>query len=697
MKKRFCFTLFMALFSAIAFATPAKRGVYKMITLADGSQVRAELRGDEHVHYWQADNGGTFVLDSTTGRYVVADVQAMVEKYQQERADIESATASSLRKAAGQKPSEPIVGERKGIVVLVQFSDVQFEEGHDVAYYDKIINTRNYSSDEGYVGSVRDYFYDQSDGELDYTFDVFGIVTLPREAAYYGGNNATGTNQQKNMKSFISSTLQSIKSEVDFSKYDNDDDGFVDNIFFIYAGLGEADGGGEDTIWPHMYYYYSGYGSWFKQNGVIVDVYACSNEVQSNGKPDGIGAICHEFSHCLGLPDMYDTGDVGNYGNDCWDVMHGGSYNGNSFIPAGYTAYERDYCGWRTLKELNDDAVYANVPGLSNGGSAYVMYNKANKNEYFIVEPRSRTGWDSALPGDGILIYHVDYKTSAWTGNTVNNEEGHQRCAIVAADNKYNTSNNQNDAYPYATNNMFTDETTPASTLFNNNSDGTKNLGCSIYDMARNSDGTYSFSFMNGTYRYDNHAPEGSLFYESFGRCAGAGGNDGTFSGAVGTDTFVADNDGWVASNKFGADKCAKFGTNKQNGAATTPEFTINGYAKISFKAASYSSECGGITLSVASGDATLADTAFKISTKNAWNDFSTIISGTGTIKLKFTGTKRWFLDEVLVMPASESDGIDDITIDSQDDGTVYNLSGQKVNADYKGVVIKKGKKFYRF
>lgn len=688
MIRKITLLLFAVFVSVAVMAIPAKRGIFKVITLADGTEVRVELRGDEHVHYWQAEDGRQFI-ESATDTYVQVNAETLWKEY------AETQEGRQLRKAAGEQPKNPIVGERKGLIVLVQFDDLKFEEGHDAEHYMNVANTRGFTNSKGYNGSVRDYFYDQSDGQLDYTFDVYGPVTLPNRKDYYGGNSAT-TGRDKNVKAFVQQSLNAVKGLVNFAPYDNDGDKWVDNVFFIYAGYGEADSNDDDAIWPHMYYLYDGYGVYFSQNGVKVNVYACSMEKQGNNMEGGIGAICHEFSHCLGLPDMYDTGDVGNYGNNSWDIMHAGNYNGNSFRPCGYTAYERNYCGWRDIKELTGENVtIENEKGIAEGGQAYKMTNPGNSNEYFIIEPRTKTSWDSSLPGEGILVYHVDYNRDAWVKNTVNNERNHQRMAIVPADNDKSDSPKgvANDAYPYGANNSLTDTSTPSTALFNNNTDGTKKLGKSIYDMKMNADGTVSFSYMNGQYVFDNGAPEGSLFYEGFCRCEGTGGNDGVFNGTSGMGEFIPDNDGWVATNKFGGDECAKFGTNRQNGVATTPSFAIDGRSVLSFKAAPYSTECAKITLAV-TGDATLSESSFTLSL-NEWKDCQTVIEGKGEVTVKFSGTKRWFLDEVLVMP--ESAGIEGVSYDTTaSDGKCYNLSGQRVGADYKGIVIKNGKKYLR-
>ena len=124
---------------------------------------------------------------------------------------------------------------------------------------------------------------------------------------------------------------------------------------------------------------------------------------------EGIGTICHEFTHCLGLPDIYDTAYGGGYGMGYWDLMNSGSYNSNGYIPAGFTSYEKMYCGWSQPIELKNDTVITGMKPLSEGGESYIIYNDANRNEYYLLENRQKTGWDAGIPGNGLLVIHVDY------------------------------------------------------------------------------------------------------------------------------------------------------------------------------------------------------------------------------------------------------------------------------------------------
>lgn len=685
----------MALFCAVVFAVPAKRGVFKTITLADGSQVRAELRGDEHVNYWQSEDGRKFVLNAEKNFYTEADINQIPANYVAEKTPL-YASANGPHRAAGHRPSEPIVGNRKGIIVLVNFTDVKFEEGHDAEYFDKVANELNFSNEDGYVGSVRDYYLAQSGGQLDYTFDVIGPVDLAHEQAYYGGHSAS--QNDKNMQAFVRETTDQIKDQINFADYDNDGDGEVDNIFFLYAGKEEADGGGEDCIWPHMYYYqYLGLN--YSQNGVKMGVYACSSELQYNGRMGGIGAICHEFSHCLGLPDLYDTGDSGNYGMDYWSIMHGGCYLGSSFRPCGYTAYEKEYCGWQSIVELTEDATYENLPGMSDGGQGYVVYNDKTSNEYYIFEPRTKVGWDLDLPGEGLMITHVDYSSYAWYNNTVNNTKNHQRCFIVAGDNSYGSSwaDVAGDIFPSKVN-RFSDDTTPAATWYNKNQAGNKKFGYSVYDITKDTQAhRVSFSFMKGTYQYVPNVPEGALFYESFDDCSGNGGNDGIFTSTSGMGDFTPDLEGWTCNNNktFGCDKSAFFGGVTGTTTVTTPTFDVNGDAILTFKFCNFNTDSRTVKVTITTGGESLEPVSLTLDRKQ-WNECEIPFTGNGATTITFSAVKRFYLDEVLVMPADPS-GIETVEMGADNgNGAVYNLAGQKVGNDYRGIVIRNGRKYIK-
>ena len=77
------------------------------------------------------------------------------------------------------------------------------------------------------------------------------------------------------------------------------------------------------------------------------------------------------------------------------------------------------------------------MKSLQNGGESYVIYNKGNENEYFLLENRQLEGWDASLPGSGLLILHVDYDADVWAANEPNDDPSHQRMTWIPADNEY--------------------------------------------------------------------------------------------------------------------------------------------------------------------------------------------------------------------------------------------------------------------
>ena len=403
-------------------------------------------------------------------------------------------------------------GVKKGLVVLVDFKNKKFADGHDLEYYKQIINGKDFSDPtEGYVGSVRDYFLAQSNGQFELDFDVVGPVTMSQNYRYYGQDG----NYQKdeNVYKMIQEACDGIKDQVNLADYDWDGDGEADQVFFLYAGLGQASGGSASTIWPHesqLRYWPCGV---LKYSTGKVNTYACANELQpttqgsSNYISAGIGTICHEFSHCLGFADMYDTAGQNGYGMTVFDVMDQGSYNGNGFVPCNYTAFERIYAGWVEPIELLDPATVKDMKSVSDYGRPFIMYNFKNTNEYFLMENRQNTGWDKELYGcNGLLIVHVNYVPSRWTNNSVNSsKEKIQCCTVVNADGSRDMSDLyslQGDLYPYVVkgvtmNNAFTDESEPAAKLHNKNSDGTYYLGIPITDIKR-SKGSISFNVCGG-------------------------------------------------------------------------------------------------------------------------------------------------------------------------------------------------------
>lgn len=524
MKKLYLMLSMLFAFGIAANAVPAKK-LQKVITLANGTQVSVELRGDEYLSWWEGTDGTAYRTTATDENVFEAfDLEAQKPAAAARRARTEQGRVARLArvknslKGADDKMrglgGDHITykGVKKGLVVLVDFNNKPFADGHDLEYYKNVINGKDFTDEEeGYVGSVRDYFLAQSNGQFELDFDVVGPVTMSKNYGYYGYDNA----YQKDEKVYemIKEACDGIQDQVNLKDYDWDGDGEADQVFFLYAGLGQASGGSAGTIWPHeseLRYWPCGVLSY--STGKI-NTYACANELQPETQGSsryisaGIGTICHEFSHCLGFADMYDTTGGGGYGMSVFDVMDQGSYNGNGFVPCNYTAFERIYAGWVEPIELIDPATVKDMKSVSDYGRPFIMYNYKNTNEYFLMENRQNTGWDEGLYGsNGLLITHVNYVPSRWINNSVNSsKEKIQCCTVVNADGSREISNTlslQGDLYPYESkgvtmNDEFTDDSEPASKLYNKNTDNSYALGIPITQIKR-SKGSVSFLVCGG-------------------------------------------------------------------------------------------------------------------------------------------------------------------------------------------------------
>ena len=522
MKKLYLMLSMLFAFGTAANAVPAKK-LQKVITLANGTQVSVELRGDEYLSWWEGTDGTAYRATADDTVFEAFDLEAQKPAAAARRARTEQGRVARLArvknslKGADDKMrglgGDHITykGVKKGLVVLVDFKNKKFADGHDLEYYKNVINGKDFSDEEeGYVGSVRDYFLAQSNGQFELDFDVVGPVTMSKNSGYYGNDGA----YQKDEKVYemIKEACDGIQDKVNLKDYDWDGDGEADQVFFLYAGLGQASGGSPGTIWPHeseLRYWPCGVLSY--PTGKI-NTYACANELQPETQGSsryisaGIGTICHEFSHCLGFADMYDTTGGGGYGMSVFDVMDQGSYNGNGFVPCNYTAFERIYAGWVEAIELESPATVKDMKSVSDYGRPFIMYNYKNTNEYFLLENRQNTGWDKGLYGsNGLLIVHVNYVPSRWANNSVNaSNEKIQCCTVVNADgSRENTQYSlQGDLYPYEVkgvtmNDEFTDESEPAAKLYTKNSDNPYAIGIPITQIKR-SKGSVSFLVCGG-------------------------------------------------------------------------------------------------------------------------------------------------------------------------------------------------------
>lgn len=384
------------------------------------------------------------------------------------------------------KSKFPGIGNHRAVVILVEFSDIDFtiENPHD--FYTRLLNEEGFS-DYGATGSVRDYFVSNSCGKFQPQFDVYGPVKLDKPHYYYGMNSPLGGGDM-NPYDMVVEACELLDNEIDFSQYDCNEDGFIDNIYFYYAGYGEADGGGANTIWPHSWDITKV--SWypFRFDGVRLDHYACSNELKfENDEPDGIGTFCHEFCHVLGFPDLYPTGYSSAFTPYSWNILDMGNYNNDSHTPANMSAYERYALDWLEPELLTGGE--KTLVNLADSNHAFLVKTE-NDDEYFLLENRQQKGFDEYLPGHGMLVWHIDFIAQKWDNNTVNNIAYHQCVDLIEADDVQTRETDDGDPFPGAMNvTEFSPSTSPAFISWNNTP-----LPFCIYDIRESEEGVVTFS-----------------------------------------------------------------------------------------------------------------------------------------------------------------------------------------------------------
>ncbi len=485
----------LTLLCAGAWAVPAKPGIH-VYTQPDGSTVEVRIIGDEHFHCYETTDGHLLLSDAAGAlRYAVADSDGTVragdvrasdpavrtagEKAFAEGIDrdavrsamarMQSRNIGSARRRAPQRiPGElvtsyPTQGQPKSIVLLVEFQDVKFSTPDVHEAFRKMVSEPGYSENGG-TGSALDFFRDNSNGAFQPDFEVFGPVTLPYNEPHYGQSSANAYDVQGWMMAYDGAVaMREAYPDLDFSEYDNDGDGFVDNIFIFYAGYGENEGAPSWTIWPHSAELWSMYNLDLTFDGVKIDKYACSNELKGTSGTllTGIGTFVHEYSHVLGLMDHYPTllsnRDVSP---GAWDVMDMGSYNNESRTPPAYNSFERYCLGWLNPHRLSGPQNVVLNPILDSNEAVSIQTDKDG--EFFLFENRQNSGWDAHLPGHGMLVWHVDYDAELWNANHINNVAAHQNFDLVEADGIYGTATRAGDPFPGTGNvHRFTAESNP--------------------------------------------------------------------------------------------------------------------------------------------------------------------------------------------------------------------------------------------
>ena len=419
---------------------------HKVIVLdANGKEVEIYLRGDENVKYAITLDGYTLLSNAEGWWYAMLDDSGKVIKseYLLVSGECESAELKNFKskcpkglvpmresdfkinKASGiikSVPREPVVGERRALVILMQYQDVKFKKTKED--FEALFNALDYN-DNGAKGSVRDYYLFASQGQLDYISDIFGPYTSKHPMRYYGANSYNSGNDMKPLELCIEA-IKSLPAGIDYSYYDNDNDGFVDNVHIIFAGYGEEAGGASDAIWSHEFSYRIALEN---EVGYSFAGYSCTPELSGNRGTNitNIGVICHELGHALGAMDYYDTNyeTGGEYvGTGCWDIMAGGSWNDDGRTPPNFNPYVRCHVfGWNPLVNLTNDQGIT-MPKMEIGNSQETVVYKmetGDSNDYFLLENRQKCGFDEALPGQGLMIYHVHPDVDRYNNtNTVN-------------------------------------------------------------------------------------------------------------------------------------------------------------------------------------------------------------------------------------------------------------------------------------
>ena len=511
-----------------AFAIPAKLGVttYRQ---PDGSTINIRLEGNATLHFTTMEDGtlltmgedGFYRIAAVTeaGSVVATDVKASADlapamgvKLNDVRAKIRNAGSSNpepgrvSQSGLGKYTNNyPTTGEVKVPIVLVEFEDVRFSEGYPEYF-------RNMVSGEFDMydcpGNLEQYFEFQSKGKFTPKFDVYGPVTLPQNILYYASNSGQGWDVYANK--MISDAAKQLYNEegVKFSMYDENNDEEVDFLYVVYAGYSEARGADPNfSIWPHAGILKKN-GNFCIVDGVWINTYACSNELIKEGEFEGMANIIHEYSHILGLPDLYPTGEKFHYETPGpYSILDYGVYNNDGRTPPNFGAYELNTLEWSYPMVIKEQGTYE-LGNIATGEFAMIT---SGLNEFFLFENRRLEGWDSHMPAEGMVIYHIDYSRTAFQENAVNNNPEHQHVDLIEANGipGFNINYGKEDAncsewtFPGRTRTYdFTFETTPAFATWSGN-----DLGLPITNI-REINGLVIFDVAGGDPEYTDPEPD---------------------------------------------------------------------------------------------------------------------------------------------------------------------------------------------
>ncbi len=712
--KRILFTLSLLL-QALAVSADRAQRVEQPSRQPDGSVVTTVLAGDEHLHYHATTDGhpllrqpdGSWVYayvsggelsPSSTLAHDVSQRSAREQLFLQltdSRAEVSAEwsrrlsaanahravrAAANVRRMQQQPTRAGMLAtsvKKKGLIILVQYPDLSMQPTSTLEVFQQMANGLGAPVGNN-VGSIREYFLAQSYGQLDLEFDVVGPYTLPQPMAYYG-SNAGG--RDSNVRQQALDAIQIASNDVNFADYDWDGNGEVEQVYIIYAGFAESNGGPEDSVWPHEWKLASP----VVYNGVTLSTYACSSELtgRMGSAIGGIGTACHEFSHCLGLPDFYDTADSNSFAMGSWDLMSSGNHNGNGYHPVGYTAYERWFAGWLTPTELSTAAKVQDMPAIEDEPVAYVVYNDGNRNEYYLLANHQQRGFDAYNPAHGMMVLHVTYDRAAWSRNTVNTDPALQRMTMVACDASFNSGTEAGDLWPGpGRRTALTDTSIPAAVLYMPNTDGARLMHKPIEEISED-EGCITFQFMGGIHlpvpaptatatsnsitvtwepvadavSYDLECvpqvlgpqtpAEALLLSEDFALFTTGTGSDGSSNIDATIDSYTSV-PGWLPEYVYPGASGAKVGRST-GGSLATPLLSapLNGAVTLRFMASRYASDSNLMDVFVLSAEGqTLASTTQSVAGRALVVQFEGIKQA---FRIKFQPKKRVYLNAVAV------------------------------------------------
>ena len=591
----------------------------------------------------------------------------------------------------------------KGLVILVEFSDRKFSLDNPKSFYQRLTNEKNLhdTSREYYpvdvTGSARDYFYDNSLGVFDPTFNVVGPVQINVKSTDIGGNKVSPAT----MANVFKKVFAKIDSEVDFSEYDLDNNGYIDMCYFIFAGYGSyIPGNNENYLWPHandLSHIARSYGLRYDKKSF--GRYACSVELQDEEAYadrhqylDGIGTMCHEFSHVLGLADHYDVDYEENGESEhpgVWDIMSGGSYLNNGITPAGYNAFERYVLGFATPAEINAEGNYTLNP--FDTSNECLILQSGTQDELFFIENRQLQGWDSYLPGHGMLVWRADLSDSyVWENNLVNVTPDNMHFELLNAA----PGRSLETAYaPFPGNGNICDLTTDAQPALV--SSKRTYAPFNLYDITESADGVISFEATKEL-KYKRLTEDFEMMDVT---TADATDVKGVFCNWDLNNAVVE----WLTDTYGNGQQAVKVKRNGTLESSPLP-FTLR---NLSFQVWSENYQ-------------TRVTTRYKAENSSSWtiipsnNGKSTEIispNSTATLSYNMVIPKGYqiqifvqggnaatvaHIDDITVSIKDDdanTDAIESIQVAHRDNSQIYNLNGQKVGNHYRGIIIRNGKK----